>query len=468
MNTQLSQPSLWQKLSDFQLDDSPEAAVQFSDKLIKEQKWTPEFAKRAMAEYKKFLYLCLTMPQGASPSEVVDEVWHLHLTYTQSYWQKLCGEVLQRQLHHYPNKGGNSENQRHRDWYAATLITYVKEFQELPPVDCWPLPKGLELEAHLAPTSPFRTPTLQMTSLWEGHKYWPVGAAAIGLCSLGMFMLSGPHFLLTFPLLMAWAWWGTYHKIQYKKRVVREAMQQLHPYHFAALFKDTETLFRTIVADFAERGWIRYQDEGKFGWDTQVQQPMLYALQAQDKKELPAGLLRAFLYPFAKTMSKKAIALRNELAKDVAVSLFQWWVIMVGLARIAQGLLNGKPVIFLLLLLIVYVLVWIVLGQLPLIDNETKRTYQANEWEGYITAGALTFLLFDASYSLGSDQTLQRVFRNAPKSDDGIGWLGGAVALNTSKNSGGGEGGAGCSSGGDGGGGGCGGGCGGCGGCGGS
>jgi hypothetical protein len=68
MNSSLSNPSLWQQLSDFQLDDSPEAAVQFSDKLIKETKWTPDFAKRAMAEYKKFLYLCLTMPQGASPS----------------------------------------------------------------------------------------------------------------------------------------------------------------------------------------------------------------------------------------------------------------------------------------------------------------------------------------------------------------------------------------------------------------
>lgn len=450
MNTQLSQPSLWQKLSDFQLDDSPEAAVQFSDKLINEQKWSPEFAKRVMAEYKKFLYLCLTMPQGASPSEVVDEVWHLHLTYTQSYWQKLCGEVLQRQLHHYPNRGGSSENQRHRDWYADTLIVYVKEFQELPPVDCWPLPKGLELESYLAPNSPFRTPTLQVTPQWEGHKYWPVGAVAIGLCALGMFMLSGPQFLLTFPLLMAWAWWGTYQKIQYKKRVMGEPARQLHPYHFAALFKDTETLFRTLVADFAERGWIRYQDEGKFGWDAQAQQPMMYSLQAQDEKELPAGLLRAFLYPFAEIMSKKAMALRNELAKDVAVGLFQWWVIMVGLARVAQGIVNGKPVIFLLLLLIIYVLVWIVLGQLPLMDNEMKKTYQSKAWEGYITAGALTFLLFDSSYSLGSNQTLQRVFDKS------------------TKNSSGGEGGAGCSSGGDGGGGGCGGGCGGCGGCGGS
>ena len=123
---------------------------------------------------------------------------------------------------------------------------------------------------------------------------------------------------------------------------------------------------------------------------------------------------------------------------------------MVGLARVAQGIVNGKPVIFLLLLLIIYVLVWIVLAQLPLIDEEVKLGYQSQDWGGYITAGALTFLLLDSSYSLGSNQTLQGVFGKP------------------SKNSGGGEGGTGCSSGGDGGGGGCGGGCGGCGGCGGS
>lgn len=467
MNSSLSNPSLWQQLSDFQLDDSPEAVVQFSDKLIKEQKWAPDFALRAIAEYKKFLYLCLTMPQGASPSAVVDEVWHLHLTYTVSYWQKLCGEVLKKSLHHYPNKGGNSENQRHRDWYAATLIAYVTEFQELPPSDCWPIPNDLELESYLAPTSPFRTPTLAVTPIWEGYRFWPVGAAAIGLVSLFTFRLSGPAFLLAFMLLMAWAWWGIYHKIRFKKKVIHDATQQLHPYHFAALFRDTETAFRTLVTDFAERGWIRYQEEGKFVCDVEAQHPMMYSLQAQDANGMPAERLRAFLYPFAQTITQKTLSLRSILSQDIAASIFQWWVMMLGIARLIQGIANGKPVIFLLLLMIVYVLVWVLLRVSPLMNTEVKKSYQTVDWGSQITAGALAFMLFDSQYSFGSEHTVQRVFHRASTSSDEAGWLGGATFITSSKSGSGGEGGAGCSSGGDGGGG-CGNGCGGCGGCGGS
>lgn len=464
MNLPLSNPSLWQQLSDFPLDDSPEAAVQFSDKLIKETKWGPDFAKQAMAEYKKFLYLCLTMPQGASPSEVVDEVWHLHLTYTTSYWKKLCGEVLQRELHHYPNKGGTSENQRHRDWYADTLIAYVKEFQELPLADFWPLPKGIDLTPYLAPTSPFRAPALQVTPIWEGHQYWPVGAAILGIMSLLMFMLSGPHFLLAFPLLMAWAWWGTYHKIRFKKQVLQEATRQLHPYHFAALFKDTETVFRTLVADFAERGWISYQHEDLFVYDKTIHQPMMYSLQAQDEKAMPVQRLRGLLYPYAQAITKATASVKNKLSQDLGAKLFQIWVLLIGIARLFQGILNGKPVIFLLLMMIGYVIVWVIIEQTTLIGRTVSDAYQVTDWGTQITTGALTFMLFNASYSLGNDQTLQRVFNKVPASDGGTGWLGSATSFNSSEKSSGGDGGAGGSSGGDGGGGGCGSGCGGCGG----
>ncbi|MFN8349185.1 MAG: hypothetical protein U0X91_29565 [Spirosomataceae bacterium] len=462
MNTSLSNPSLWQKISDFPLDDAPEAAVQFSDKLIKEQKWRPDFAKRAMAEYKKFLYLCLTMPQGASPSETVDEVWHLHLTYTESYWQKLCGQVLQRELHHYPNKGGAVENQRHRDWYADTLVAYVKEFQELPPADCWPLPKGLDLEPYLEPDSPFRAPVWEIASIWDRQRYWPIGAAVLGVTSLLLFLLAGPHFLLAYLLLMAWAWRGTYLKLRFKKQVLQEATHQLHPYHFAALFKDTETVFRTLVADFAERGRISYQHEGMFVYDKSMQQPMMYSLQAQEEKAMPVERLRGLLYPYAQAITNATKAVRRQLRGDMATGLFQGWVLLIGIARLFQGMLNRKPVLFLLLLMLVYVIVWVIISQTTLIDRKVRDAYQSTEWGTQITEAAFSLMLFNASYSLGNDQTLQRVFGKVPATDSGSGWLGGAAYAGSSEKS---DGGTGCSSGDGGGGGcGCGGGCGGCGG----
>ena len=103
---------LWHKIATFKLDD-PISEFPFSKKLAQENKWTEDFALRVIAEYKKFVFLCATLPDGASPSPIVDEAWHLHLTYTQNYWNDFCPNVLGFQLHHHPSKGGKNEAQKH-------------------------------------------------------------------------------------------------------------------------------------------------------------------------------------------------------------------------------------------------------------------------------------------------------------------------------------------------------------------
>ena len=42
-------------------------------------------------------------------SEQVDAAWHLHLTYTRSYWDRFCKETLGQPLHHDPTRGGPAE-----------------------------------------------------------------------------------------------------------------------------------------------------------------------------------------------------------------------------------------------------------------------------------------------------------------------------------------------------------------------
>ena len=132
-----SDRSLYQRLNDFALDDES-AAYKFSDRLAKENGWTLAFAKGAIAEYKKFVYLAATSPTPVTPSDIIDEVWHLHLTYTRSYWDEMCGKILHKPLHHEPTRGGTSESAKHRDLYAATLESYRREFDEEPPATFWP------------------------------------------------------------------------------------------------------------------------------------------------------------------------------------------------------------------------------------------------------------------------------------------------------------------------------------------
>jgi hypothetical protein len=132
----LTNKILWQNIQIFNLDDAT-AKFPFSKKLAKEQKWTTEFTNKAIEEYKKFMYLCCVSPNGASPSKVVDEVWHLHLTYTVNYWDVFCGTILQKNIHHHPSNGNDNDKLKYKNWEQNTLQLYETEFDQKPPSEMW-------------------------------------------------------------------------------------------------------------------------------------------------------------------------------------------------------------------------------------------------------------------------------------------------------------------------------------------
>ena len=127
---------LWRKLEAFDLDG--EAQLSFSRRLARDNGWTPEFARRVVGEYKRFVFLAATAGHPVTPSDEVDQAWHLHLVYTHSYWDEFCGEVLGFPLHHGPTKGGKAEGAKFGDWYEKTLESYQRAFGEEAPRDIWP------------------------------------------------------------------------------------------------------------------------------------------------------------------------------------------------------------------------------------------------------------------------------------------------------------------------------------------
>lgn len=131
-----SEDPLWQRINDFSIDD-PEALIPFSGKLARMQNWSEDFTRRAIHEYKRFVYLSCISSIGASPSQVVDAVWHLHLEYTQNYWEEFCDKTLGRKLHHHPSKGGPHEKKKYEHWLKDTLINYRQVFRKDPPADIW-------------------------------------------------------------------------------------------------------------------------------------------------------------------------------------------------------------------------------------------------------------------------------------------------------------------------------------------
>lgn len=120
--------------------DSDNKSLRFVDRLARENNWSVQFAERVVLEYKRFCILAMKSGHPVTPSEQVDQAWHLHLTYTRSYWDRFCKEALGRPLHHEPTEGGVSENDKFHDWYAKTLSSYCRVFDAQPPADIWPSP----------------------------------------------------------------------------------------------------------------------------------------------------------------------------------------------------------------------------------------------------------------------------------------------------------------------------------------
>ena len=128
---------LWQKLTELELD-AVDASLTFTRRLARENDWSINYTSRVIDEYRRFVYLTQRCDHQVTPSDEVDQAWHLHLTYTQSYWNDLCHSALNRPLHHGPTKGGKSEGIRFEDQYARTLASYEKTFGHAPPEDIWP------------------------------------------------------------------------------------------------------------------------------------------------------------------------------------------------------------------------------------------------------------------------------------------------------------------------------------------
>jgi hypothetical protein len=125
------------RLESFEIDQAG-ARLPFSARLARDQDWDPGFARRVTGEYKRFLWLAMRAGHPVTPSREVDEAWHLHLCYTRSYWDELCGKVLGKPLHHGPTEGGRVEDEKFADWYGKTLESYRRHFGEEPPADIWP------------------------------------------------------------------------------------------------------------------------------------------------------------------------------------------------------------------------------------------------------------------------------------------------------------------------------------------
>ncbi len=201
-----SQTALWNRIDDHKFDES-DVALSFSVRLARENNWQPDFAQRVIQEYKKFIFLAVTTGHAVTPSEEVDQVWHLHLLYTRSYWGDFC-QLLGEPLHHDPTKGGFDEEHKFKTGYEHTLRSYERVFMDAPPPDIWPEP-----EKRFANSADFKR--LNTCDYWLISKapldrvlriafMFALLSVLVGINFTAVIQVSGFLFLLLFPFVVTW------------------------------------------------------------------------------------------------------------------------------------------------------------------------------------------------------------------------------------------------------------------------
>ncbi|MEQ1479350.1 glycine-rich domain-containing protein, partial [Salmonella enterica] len=82
----------WTRLQSFAFDD-PSSSFPFSAKVAKENGWTRGYTLRVIEEYRRFAHLAVSAGHPVSPSEAVDQAWHIHILYTRQYGE-FCRDYL--------------------------------------------------------------------------------------------------------------------------------------------------------------------------------------------------------------------------------------------------------------------------------------------------------------------------------------------------------------------------------------
>ncbi|THU41025.1 hypothetical protein FAM09_02605 [Niastella caeni] len=344
---------LWSAIQQFPLDD-PNAEITFSSKLSAKQKWSPTFTERVVEEYRKFIFLCCISPNGASPSQAVDEAWHLHLTYTKSYWIDLCKNTLGKDIHHYPSRGGDEEDHKHLDWYAATLTLYQSVFESPPPNDIWPPPPEYELIPE--PTWSIRNEVIALILMLL---LFTLTVSAYLHKDLFPFSLDGPQFLVFFPLL-AITCIICYVILQNEKG---RALHQLVTTHFptdATVYQLAQFLYgkhravQTAIVDLVRRNLLGLTSDKQFivyrnryYRPDNEQNPLIAGFLNEESSSVTYDMIACNWYNDESNMHPVLQKLYL-LAYHKEPFFKRYHLLMVpyavGIARLFQGLANGKDV----------------------------------------------------------------------------------------------------------------------------
>ena len=360
MDTQ--QVALYDRIQKFSLDN-PNSELLFSQRLARENGWTREYTQRVIEEYKKFAFLAVVAGHPVTPSDQVDQAWHLHLLYTQSYWDEFCAKVLGTPLHHSPTQGGQNEQSKFNDWYSKTLDSYQAFFEQVPPVDIWP-----PAEVHFGRDLHFVRVNLEQALVlpkWNFSMFALVGVLLLMLGTpwlltqtLNPLNLPGREFLQFFILLTIAALGAAYYlrqRLREPQTVSESEVPQLDQYETAYLTAGRQRTVDTVIVELVEQGYLEWEPEKrslKLVTDLPDNtHPLKSAVaQAAANDEGSVLLLRLAAEPVVSSIREQLLQWGLLLNPYQAIAL-RWYpalimfsVLLLGILKILVGIGRHKPV----------------------------------------------------------------------------------------------------------------------------
>lgn len=376
----------WERLESLQLNDN-NAVFDFSARLAKENGWSRAFTARAIQEYKRFLLLARHAGHPVSPSEPVDQAWHLHLLYTRSYWQHLCGQVLGHPLHHEPTAGGLDEGAKFHLQYENTLASYRRMFGVEPPADIWPaaadafkprLNRWVDVSRH------WMVPKPRWIRHVRNSVIVPAAAAVVlvlllpGCHDLNVFDYRGEAFLkfyaTSFALALMLSWLITRSaRSERRERLSDETLTD--PYEIAFLGGGGRRMVDAALAALFTRGLLKLDTpkngQARIGAAPVAEEVDLHLVEHQVWQALPQNSLaevrhvRKALIPVTKGM-QESLAARGYVFAPSQLTRLGWLaalpllvVMIIGAAKFCVGLSHGRPILFLVFCLFASLIVLI-------------------------------------------------------------------------------------------------------------
>ncbi|MEZ5443246.1 MAG: TIGR04222 domain-containing membrane protein [Lysobacterales bacterium] len=360
-----NEQALWGRLQAHPLE-RPEQGLDLVRRVAREQGWTLPEARAAVEEYRRFCLLACLSETPVTPSEDVDQVWHLHLTYSRDYWERWCGQALQRPLHHDPTPGGQAAGQTYVQQYAQTLALYERCFGP-PPRRWWPA-------SHRRFARPERWRWVDRQRYWllprPRHwgallaNRWPwlgllLPASAMALPSNPLDWTAGP-FLALFGLggLLLWITTLILRHLASDTGAARGG-QQLTAHEMAFLAGGSERLLDTTVAAALDDGTLQWDDASMVLRPTgqgsvSEHRDVLAAVRQGARPKRLARRLAPLRQRVQLELMRRGLVLDNAQAWKVqlwsALPLALWSGF--GVAKIVTGLERDKPVGFLVILTI--------------------------------------------------------------------------------------------------------------------